>query len=577
VKLLNLFYSKFGVFFHTAFIVAWLSNLAHTDAMFSIYVLCALIGIFSICSNYLRRPSISKTGIITCSAVACLFSVAVILANYPIFSVPSDPLVLFNSGCTFIGGVILAFDVLLCFFDRIPYCVLSDQTPDRSTVIKHFFVFWSSIVFIDLIYLFFVQYTGIMTNDSYTQVGEILSGQYSNHHPFWHTIVIKLCYLLGTLISDNMNACATIYAVLQILFLGCCFSYALTTMYQINVPKRLIFMAWFIFALMPYNIAFSVCMNKDYPFSAAVLALTVSLYRILRKIGFHPILNYFVFFLSGVACCIWRSNGIIAFALCTVFFAFFFWKKYKHLLAIMCSVVVLSWVMTNPMLSALHIVQPDLVESLSIPVQQVARVVYDECELSEGDYALIDKVVDIEQIPELYTDWLSDPIKDEIRSKDNAYFEENRSEYLKLWIRIGMQYPGEYVKAWVDQTKGYWNGGYDYFIYALGVSSNDLGFTDGANNNIIAKVVNLIFKFCRGAVFMEPFESIGLHVWLVFILFVVNWLKGRREMLLSVLPLAIVATLLIATPVYSAFRYAYPVFTTYPFILAVSICKPKSE
>lgn len=569
-------YGKPHVFINTAFIMAWLSNLVDTDSMFSVYALCAFIGVFSLCSNYYRKPVLTRGASFVLTGISCLFSFATILANYPVFIPLSDPLVLFNMCCTFLGGIVLGYEVLACVFDRFPYCVLSECYPSKNATIRSFLVFFISIFVIDTVYLFFVQYPGIMTNDSYTQVHQIISGQYTNHHPFWHTMVIKVCYLLGSLISDNINACATIYALLQVFVLAACFSYALTTLYQMNVPKRLIYMVWFVFALMPYNIAFSVCMNKDYLFSAAVLAFTVSLYRILKEIGNNSVLNYLVFIFSGVGSCIWRSNGFMAYVLCTFFFTFFFWKKFKHLIAIMGTVLVVGWIMTNPILSTMNITQPDLVESLSIPVQQVARVIYDGCELSDNDYMLIDRVVDIDEVPELYTDWLSDPIKDEIRSKNNAYFEVHIGEYLQLWLRLGLQYPGEYVKAWVDQTKGYWNGGYDYFIYALGVSSNDLGFTEGANNNIIAKIVNLIFKFCRGAIFMEPFESIGLHVWLLFILFAVNWLKGRHEMLLSVMPLAIIATLLIATPVYSVFRYAYPVFTTYPFILAVSICKQKN-
>lgn len=574
VKIQNKLFSMPGVVLHTACIMAWLSNLVSTDSMVSIYVLCALIGIFALCSNYFRKPVISGKACITLLYSAFLFSVATILANYRLFSGLSDPLTLFNMGCTFLGGIVLAYDVMLCVFDRLPYCVLSDS-PHKYSAKTCFFVFFISIIVIDLIYLFFVQYPGIMTNDSYTQVRQILSGEYTNHHPFWHTMIIKLCYSLALFFTDDINLCATLYAILQAVFLAACFAYSLTTMYQLNMPGRLIFMAWFVFALMPYNIAFSICMNKDYMFSGAVLAFSVSFYRLLKDVGASRFVNYVIFVLSGLGCCVWRSNGFIAYVICIAVFLLFCRKFRWKLLALMTAVAAFGWIMTNPMLASFNISQPDLVESLSIPVQQVARVIYDGCDLSEEDYALISRVVDIEEISELYTDWLSDPVKDEIRSKDNAYFEAHRAEYFDLWVRLGLQYPWEYVKAWVDQTKGYWNGGYDYYIYALGVSSNDLGFTDGINSNFIAKIVNLIFKFCRGAIFMEPFESIGLHVWLVYILLIVNWLKGRQEMFLSVLPLAVVVTLLIATPVYSAFRYAYPVFTTYPFILAVSICKSK--
>lgn len=46
-------------------------------------------------------------------------------------------------------------------------------------------------------------------------------------------------------------------------------------------------------------------------------------------------------------------------------------------------------------------------------------------------------------------------------------------------------------------------------------------------------------------------------------------------MFLPVPALSVIATLLIATPVYSEFRYAYSVFCTLPFLLAMTFGKPE--
>ena len=43
-------------------------------------------------------------------------------------------------------------------------------------------------------------------------------------------------------------------------------------------------------------------------------------------------------------------------------------------------------------------------------------------------------------------------------------------------------------------------------------------------------------------------------------------IRRRREGLLCVLPLAVILSLLISTPVFSEFRYAYAIFTSFPFI-----------
>ena len=133
-----------------------------------------------------------------------------------------------------------------------------------------------------------------------------------------------------------------------------------------------------------------------------------------------------------------------------------------------------------------------------------------------------------------------------------------------------MRYPGEYVKAWVDQTKGYWNGGYDYpyvaFIYR-GISG-EYGISQVINSPIVARLFRGYFGIF-GPVFGTVL-SIGIYVWLVLIIFA--YLINRRNVnaLLCVPIIAIVLTLLVATPVAYEFRYIYAIFTSIPLLLYVA-------
>lgn len=569
--------SKVKVLIQSAFLMAWLTNLSNlgttqTDSMFCVYALCAIVGVFSFIDNYYHGIQYPVRIRFWSILAAILFSIVTIVANYERFSPLFDPLNLFDLMCSFIGGTMLGYSVLICFLNRLP--VKTASADDIAGRTRGQAVFWASfllVALVELVHLFFVEYPGNLTNDSFTQLGQIISGQYTNHHPYWYTVIIGFFYKLGCSFFHDPNAAVALYGVWQILFMSACFAYTICTLYQAGVPKTVCILVLLLFAFMPYHLAFSICMNKDVIFSGAILAFVVSLYRIVKGLGNRPVLNYLILTLSGIGFCIWRSNGIIAFLACLLFFSWFLWKEHRRVLACMLCVFTVGWFLTNPVLSALGVSQPDKVESFSIPVQQIARVIADDCPLTDEEYALLDKVIDVEAVPDIYVDWLSDPIKDAIREKDNAYFESHIQEYLKLWVQLGLKYPVEYGKAWIDQTKGYWNGGYDYYTYSLGVSSNDLGITEGANDNLIAKISHGIFKICRSAVFMAPFESIGLNVWLLFILFFVNWIKGNREMLLALPGLAVILTLLVATPVFAQFRYAYPVFITCPFVLCVSM------
>jgi len=50
--------------------------------------------------------------------------------------------------------------------------------------------------------------------------------------------------------------------------------------------------------------------------------------------------------------------------------------------------------------------------------------------------------------------------------------------------------------------------------------------------------------------------------------------KKRREGLMCVLPITIILTLLISTPVFNEFRYDYSVIASLPFVIFATFIKP---
>jgi hypothetical protein len=269
--------------------------------------------------------------------------------------------------------------------------------------------------------------------------------------------------------------------------------------------------------------------------------------------------------------CLSRTNG---FAVCCVFFLFLIpalFKNNRAVVWLLIIAVLLGWFLTGPLLTMLQVESTDVVELFSIPLQQMARVISKGYPLTSEQTDLLSKIFDLEAIPDIYVEWVSDPIKVEVRSNDAAYLANHLSQYIKLWLDIGKEYPLTFFEAWVEQTKGYWNGGYDYFQYAEGIWENDFGFYKTGSGNVISLLFELYFAVTDHLILLQPFNSIGLQVWLVAFCCFMNIRKKRTEYLLSIPILIIVAGLLIGTPVYAEFRYAYPVFLTCPFILAITL------
>lgn len=553
----------------TFFIYAWLAHLAKTDSYFTVYLLCAVIAVFCIIDNYKSRPVIEKKTLVYVLIASAFFSLATVLANYQLF----EPLAALFSQlymvCTFLGGMAVGGNILLCLLNRLPLTVGSSE---RKHPVRLFAVVFGSVAVIDLMYLVFAAYPGILTTDSITTMEQIACGTYNNTMPFWHTLTVKLFYEIGYLVFGEVNAAVAFFHFAQILFLAACFAYALMTLYQAGIPKWCLAVVYGLYAFQPYNIVYSATMWKDVLFGGAALLFVTSLYRVLRDIGSSRIRNYVFFALGGIGLSLWRTNGWYAFLVTTVVMLILLRKHYKTLLLIMCAVLVLCWIMINPLLSAINVSGTDMVEACAVPFQQVARVIANNRELTEEETALLSEAFWLNRVQELYTPETVDPVKFEAFRHDNRdYVEDHLWDYAKLYAQLGLRYPGDYLKAWIEETKGYWNGGYAFWIYTKGVDTNDLGIISSGGGNAVSSLFTALFRYLEKPAILQPLYSIGLYVWIIFGCCLLNVWRKRKEFLLTIPIIVLIVGLWLGTPVYAEFRYAYPFFLTMPVILAATL------
>lgn len=555
----------------------WLVILKDTNSYYSVYILCALVGGFCFFDNYRRKRTLSKKKNIVITIASVIFSACVVLSNYSLFF-PFTSKNILNIPLCALGGIVAGREILMYACNVFPLKVDCEKiAQSRKSPLKVFFIAFGIIAVIDIVYLFVCTYPGVMTPDSLSQVEQALTGNYSNHHPFYHTVFIKLIINIGMSLFNNINVAVVLYSICSVMFMAGAFAYAIVTLYQSGLPQKALVLIFAVFALMPYNVAYSVTMWKDVVFGCAALWLVVSLFRVFKNIGKHSIANYIVLFLSSVAFCVWRSNGLYAFLVSVLALFVILRKKHIKVSLIMTVAFVLSYILLGPVLTLANVSQTSYSERLSIPLQQVARVITAGCELTEEEEEKLSKIMDVDEIPALYKEYISDPVKAHVNITGDDYLKEHNLEYLQLWLKLGIKYPQYYMAAFVEQTKGYWNGGYDYYLYDVGVDENDLGIV--SVDNKISNIASAGYFFALNTQeFIQPIKSIGLHVWVLGGLCVVTLVTRRKEEMSLTLPiLFVIATLMIATPVFSSFRYAYAVFTTLPFIAGVSLYYIKSN
>lgn len=552
------------------FVFAWITNLSPlsvTDTYYSVYLLCAIIGILCLYDNYQKSAECAKYHSIVLMLFSALFSLAVLLANYTLFEPLTVLQNLLDAVLCFAGGLSIAWNILLCLMNRLPLRAdLSERKHPRAL----FFAVFCSVAVIDLLYLLLVLYPGVLTRDSVTTIKQIMGDDaYDNVMPFWHTMTVKLFVEIGLGLFGNMNAAVAFFHGAQILFIAACFAYALMTLYQIGIPRLWLVVVYAVYVFMPYNIVYSVTLWKDVVFAGAALLFVTSFYRILREIGKSQTWNYVLITIGALGFSLWRTNGWYAFLLTTLVLLILLRRHYKKLLIIMTAVLILCWVLLNPFLDVIGIKKTNFVEAFAVPMQQIARVISNERELTEEETALLSEIFWLDEVKDAYDPKTVDPIKFETFRYDKVdYITEHLGEYLKLYLRLGLRYPGDYLKAWIEETKGYWNGGYYYWVYTKGVDDNAYGIAYTPQDNVVSKLYGAVFRYLEKPEIMQSFSSIGLHVWAIVACCLVNVLKKRKEFLLTIPLLTLIVGLWLGTPVYAEFRYAYPMILAAPVIVA---------
>ena len=543
--------------------IYWISAIKETDSYYITYLVTGILGFIAFyMNNFNSKEKISKRDMVISIGCGTLYSITVVLSNYGIFS-SWISIVLVG-----IGAFSTIYNIIKCIITN-PITIKKAENSNKTITL---FTICTLIIFVfNCVFLIFVYYPGILTPDSINQITQIKTEKYSNHHPFYHTMLIKIWVDVGNRIFNNINIGVMLYNLFQILIIALSIAYCLTTLYQKKVSKKYIATCMIFYLLMPYNIMYSFTVWKDILFACSVLTFITALYRIINKIGKNQVLNYILILISGIVFMLFRSNGMIAFV------AFFFVlliilkQEKKTLIGIMFVAICLSIILKGPVLKTMNVSSPDMVESLSIPVQQVARVVTEEKELTKEQYELLSKIIKVENIQNKYKNYISDPIKWEIRNYGNQqYLKDNKIEYLKLYLSLGIKYPKEYIKAWIDQTKGYWNGGYKYWIWSNGVTKNELGIERKVNSKVLQNFTNKYLELYDKESILSLFVSIGFNTWILIIVFLYDIAKKKKEALLALPILFLIGTLIIATPVYSEFRYIYSLFLCLPFIILCS-------
>lgn len=418
---------------------------------------------------------------------------------------------------------------------------------------------------------FLAYYPGVIEYDSWVQMGQVLGDPYNNHHPWIHTVIIKFFYEIGLALFQSENKAVAFYTAFSVSLMAFSITCVIVYLYKKNVSPIYLILLFLIYATSPINGIYAVNMWKDVPFSAISLIFLVHLsnMRDNNLSGRNNKFEWPFFIILSFFVCFLRNNGLYAYILLLPFLFFVFRKDVKRLTIVVGIIILAGIIYKGPIFKHFQVKESETIVSLSIPAQQIAAVIAENGILKSEQKELLEQIIDLDQVPEKYFGSIhcSDGIINLVKQKGNQQLiDENKKEFFNLWFQLGLQNKSIYLRAFIDQTEGYWYHKITYpFIWATYIYENGSGIC--RESKIPQKYTIAISQF------LEMYEkhfwkyySSGFFVYFFLFCFIIAIANKGKFIIVYIFNLGIWLTLIVATPVYADFRYIYIIYLSLPFL-----------
>lgn len=361
--------------------------------------------------------------------------------------------------------------------------------------------------------VFLAEFPGFFVYDAHDELYEVLTRTFTAHHPLLHVLLLGRTIAFFHKFTGSWNAGIAVYIFLQMLVITAVFSLVLQMLRKFYVPRRIRVICLLFLGLFPTVVMYVLCSAKDGLFSAFLLLLTVFLYLLYRD----P--EHFLqgrkkaagFVLSALLMMLFRYNGFYSFLVFVPFGIIFLPRTHSSLkrpvpsggpseqrcpvssgdrspqrrpadsgepslqrrpalfrqhssrpsrslrlrITAMLLLPVALFLAVNTGMTKI-LTGPDTKEyqeMLTVPISQLARAYnYQQDVFSKEDILLLHQYLPEENLNR-YEPLCTDLLK---VGFNNEAFSEDKSSFVKLWLRIGKKAPAVYVNAWLLTSYGYW-------------------------------------------------------------------------------------------------------------------------
>ena len=457
------------------------------------------------------------------------------------------------------------------------------------------FSFIVNFILIFVIYLLFLLkfYPGILTFDSFNELSQVQGIlPLMNNHSILHTEVLMIFYKIGNLFN-SVNLGVFLYMLFQISLMPFVFSYVLKFMAKHKVSMVIRILSLLFFMLHPINVIYSICLWKDIFFSLSFVIFSILINNLTKDNDyFMNKKNIIIFIIISLLVMYLRNNGLYVVFITFVVLFIRYRKTIKRIFPLFLSIILLFFLSKTIIFNIFYIKGVEIKEALSMPSQAIARI-YRNNNITEEEKKEIEKFY-TNKVGEVYIPIIADNTKNEMNQK---YVKDNFGKYVLLNMKLFLTHNKEYMESFISNNYGYYYMNTYYSpIFIQKTDLNGVIHSEKISNfmlymsivlvltimmiivlwnlnnkknilsfGLLLPVILCLSENIKNNSILTLLFSIGFYSTIMFILYIYN--KKNKRNISIYIPSIILWLTMLLSPVYSEFRYLYPMFLLIPLFI----------
>lgn len=532
---------------------------------------------------------------------AVLFALFMIV-GHSFFKTGSSSLLIAN-GCQIIKALIVFSGYFLLFlfliiqiyqcFDYISLNIFAEEKKPFNSLYNRFYFhsFICSFLLLLICYIPYIvlSYPGIFVADFSWQFAQsINAAQLSNHHPVFHTFLIKLFIQIGKKLG-SYNFGLFLYSLFQVFIFLSSVSFTIKTLIRHCHVKSAIILSFLLYFLIHPRIhSYMMLLSKDVIYTAVMLVFFTASYLLLKKQD-TPLKLYLFWLVAALSTVLLRNEGIyLILPMLLVWCLNEKSGKYVRYATLLVISFMILW--NRVFLPCFDVAKGSVREMLSIPFQQTARYVkLVPDRVTKEEKHAINTVLDYQSLAKKYNPTISDPVKSSFKERSKK---SDRVQYAKAWFVMFKKEPQIYLDALLANKYEYFYPNpyklahnYSYSNSEKVIKRINKTYNKYSPNFSHPKELGYLRTQCeriREQIFRLPVICTPLiasaYIWfLVLLLFYIIRIN-RNDLFLLTIPCIMQFFVLIAGPTNgSYFRYVYPLAVWLPFIFIFILSLKESQ